>query len=927
MEHHDYVRVEFTCFARTRYGQELKIESKDSIVSCKLDTTPDEWPVWSGSLILERNQRFVYNYCIVDGDSKLVEPRVERSITPVDGYLEVEEVYGNLKDEENDLRSMQESFPSEKSSMTYYKNDVASTDLDTTPERKKTIHIVCFHLPVKLSQDPETKEWKAVWGESLIARSDNSVANDINTRWYGTVGEVSNTTDQDKIRQLLASMNCVPLFLPKEITAGAYLGYCKEILWPSFHNVDILDLTCACWQPKDAKVWNQSIAESWWAAYVEMNRTFFVHLVQMVGDDDIVWVHDYHLMLLPRMLSARDLYYNEDWLGEGDTLKKQQTPKQAQIIFFLHIPFPTSQIFRSLTHGSELLNGIVGAHVVGFHAFDHARHFLNACKRLMGLSHQTVPGGLTGIKYHGRTVTVVVRHVSIEPDHVSGRLHEIKTAEDNESFDINTSFYTTALKQHKVVFAGVDTCQRLSGIALKLLAFERFLWEYEHWRHKVALVQVGLVEEKRPADENRTSSEINTLVSRINDAFPGSVYYKEVSSKFLSLIHRLKLWLNADVLVDCSIREGLNLAPFEYIYIRQQNPGLVLASEFSATASLLNGALRLNPFDLVSTAAAFDVAMTLSPKERAARHARDLPYVLSRPSGKWTREILQDMQFGLMQQEIESRTQSQQRRTNKEILHTIGLDRKDTNEVSQVFIIDIDESLSGVSSDRVGLYIKQSMNFFPNNHLFMCYALTEALERTAQKCNNVLFSRTIPLKYLTLTSGIRSGTILASSSGLCLPRFVQESDRAHRVWYLFESSLDWNEVRSTALPILRWFTARTNGSSILKAHGLAWTYYRTDPEWGRIQASQLITELRSALDASQVFISHHEGGYVEILPKMDTTLLQILLELIMRHPKLVRNDAVENSNKFDHKENRCSLDAKLFSISRDNNRTKIFSSL
>ncbi|KAH8084405.1 hypothetical protein JL720_7897 [Aureococcus anophagefferens] len=241
------------------------------------------------------------------------------------------------------------------------------------------------------------------------------------------------------------------------------------------------------------------------------------------------------------------------------------TKRKARIVFFLHIPFPTSQLFCSIAHGSRLLTGLVGADVVGFHAFDHARHFLNACKRLMGMPHKSVQGGVTGVEYEGRTVMVVVRHVSVEPGKILRALGGDATLREIEALDL--TLQPLMAKKPKVVLAGVDSCQRLSGVALKLLAFERFLSEYPQWRGRVVLVQYALLDGTRVEDEARTSGELRKLAARINGQCAGAVEYREMPSSRLTLPVRLALWNRADALIGTAIREGHNLAPFESAFM------------------------------------------------------------------------------------------------------------------------------------------------------------------------------------------------------------------------------------------------------------------------------------------------------------------------------------------------------------------------
>jgi trehalose 6-phosphate synthase/phosphatase len=152
-----------------------------------------------------------------------------------------------------------------------------------------------------------------------------------------------------------------------------------------------------------ASDWDQSRLDNWWNAYQEVNQEFARVVNRQVRPESYLWIHDYHLSLLPRYLN------------------KMEPGKLCRKVFFLHIPFPTSQIFRELECGEAILEGMLHADVVGFHAFDHARHFLNAAKRILGLNYESLVGGLIGVQFQGKIVLVSMSNVSIEPRITDGK--------------------------------------------------------------------------------------------------------------------------------------------------------------------------------------------------------------------------------------------------------------------------------------------------------------------------------------------------------------------------------------------------------------------------------------------------------------------------------------------------------------------------
>ena len=320
------------------------------------------------------------------------------------------------------------------SEMTASKSDTSLNALDSMMVdtqgkkiKRRRIFIVCYHLPVIVSKNPVTGEWQACWSESLLAKTENSTfVSAFDPHWVGTLTTNSPISEEDKVvlKELLATMDCTALFLDEAVSNAHYKGYCKQVLWMAFHHVDELDMLNPAFSfdldsagnpqggPSDDSLlelrsfWDQRHISQWWEAYNIVNHTFAVEVASMVHHEDVVWVHDYHLSLLPRMLRE-----------EENKLRSQFTKK----IFFLHIPFPVSLIFKEMECGEAVLEGMLHADVVGFHGFSDARHFLSSCKRILGVPHESLEGGLIGIKYNGRTVVVTMSGVSIEPPHVDGK--------------------------------------------------------------------------------------------------------------------------------------------------------------------------------------------------------------------------------------------------------------------------------------------------------------------------------------------------------------------------------------------------------------------------------------------------------------------------------------------------------------------------
>jgi len=781
----------------------------------------------------------------------------------------------------------------------------------------KTIFI-CFHLPVVVVKIDG--QWQATWSESLLASKEGSkIVATYRAHWIGTVTPhppISDSNEEDKlaIRSVLAAMDCTPIFLDPTTRQDHYYGFCKQVLWPAFHNIDLLDLSVSGANGsvgnntnnngKDnggngtdssggaaTSDWDQSRLDDWWKAFQKVNKEFATVVEEIVGRDSgighmidktYLWIHDYHLALLPQYLCEKD-----------------RATKYCRKVFFLHIPFPTSQIFRELECGEEILQGMLHADVVGFHSFDHARHFLNANKRIMGLNYENLVGGLIGVNYMGRTVLVSMSNVSIEPKMVDAALKLPVVGTECK-----------ALRQthrDRSIICGVEIGQRLSGSSLKLLAYERLLQDYPSWQPKVVMVLRILLPGSRKRDEQITIRELRQIVQRIQDKFGTAVIdYKEIIGSTLPLDQRLALWKASDVLMLTPIREGLNHWPMEYIYSKHDMaPGVVIASEFSAVCSILNGALRVNPFDIQMAVTIMDKALSMDPEEKEGRRYRDMDFVSNSPSDRWVRNVLRDMNdaYTASSSAIKSSENSplpgmstpprsgsrtpRHRRKNssskirrEEVQGTAAFLLKESHnsfthlkpkvlkqayDVSKRRVIILDFNGTIVLKEPPGKYLKREILGTSGNK-----PPPQVLEALALLCrdsrNTVYVNSGDSAENVLNALGHIYNLGLAVSNGAKFSPPMQDKGEERR-WQTFDLGVDWDAVKRVALPVLSKYTARSNGSFVkLTTSSIGWSYYSCDPEWGSLQASHLVLELEAELKAFDVRLVTLKG-IVEIVPR------------------------------------------------------------
>jgi len=795
---------------------------------------------------------------------------------------------------------------------TALEDDKEKADNNNDDNGKSKLYLVCFHLPLIVTHDDaDTGEWHVVWNESLLAKTTQrlpvgDITSQYDMHWIGTAtlpqkADGSEYTDEElePLHVKLKELECTVLFLPDDIRRAHYYGMCKQVLWPAFHNIDLLDLSEAGFDniynvgnnnplvgDYDAvqfsvsnsivSDWDQSRLEDWWAAYRRVNRIFSDHVCSLVTHktaESIIWVHDYHLSLLPKYIHTSEVI--------------KYGCRRSKMVFFLHIPFPTSQIFRELECGDALLEGMLHSNIIGFHAFDHARHFLHSCKRIKGCDYDTLVGGLIGVKFDKRVVVVDMSNVSIEVDQTMIGL------EHPETHEICERYKTKYAKKH--VIAGVDVAQRLSGVAQKLLAFERLLADYPVWQGKVVLIQRMLIPNTRRTDEISTLKQVRMLVNRIKNTFSTHhvIDYMEFNQSSLRMHERLGLWLASDIYLSTVVREGLNLMPLEYIYARKEpaEAGVVIASEFSAVCSVLNGALRVNPFDVQMTASCIDKALTMPHIEREGRRHRDIDFVSSCPSSQWTRNVLRDLsEITCMNPEVHLQVQPTLKNHESSTLTTTGEPyaspyeiHKAYNETSKrVIILDFNGTL--VRKEPTGKYLKREI--LGTSGQKPPSTVMKALKTLSSDPQNVVFVVSGDTQEnLESAIGSISGLGLAASNGACFAWPCKEGQQGHQ-WYSFEFGDDWNAVKELALPIMSKYTARTNGSTMkLSDASIGWSYYSCDPEWGSLQARHLLVELEHQLAAFDVRFVTIKGG-LEVVPKMmnkGVVVTKILREVASRN--------------------------------------------
>jgi trehalose 6-phosphate synthase len=339
--------------------------------------------------------------------------------------------------------------------------------------------------------------------------------------------------------------------------------------------------------------------ESAWDAYTEANRLFAKAVAKDVQDNDMVWVHDYHLMLMPAMLREE--------LGN--------TKQNVKIGFFLHTPVPSSEIYRILPVRNEILLGVLHCDLIGFHTYDYARHFLSSCSRILGLA--TTPNG---VEFQGKVVTVGAFPIGIDPEKFDEGLQKPKVQERIAALEKKF--------QGVKLIVGVDRLDYIKGVPQKLHALEVFLTEHPEWIGKVVLVQVAVPSRQDVEEYQNLRAVVNELVGRINGKF-GTIEFMPIHfmHKSVSFDELIALYAVSDVCLVSSTRDGMNLVSYEYIATQEKRHGVMILSEFTGAAQSLNGSLIVNPWNTEELADAIHDAVTMGDEQRSLNYQKLSKYV------------------------------------------------------------------------------------------------------------------------------------------------------------------------------------------------------------------------------------------------------------------------------------------------------------
>jgi len=421
--------------------------------------------------------------------------------------------------------------------------------------------------------------------------------------WVGTLGMPTGALTADQMQEiedrLATEHDMLAVFCDDTDFDGHYAHFCKQILWPVFH-YQIPD------NPKSKAYEDHS-----WTYYEKVNQAFADKIVKNWKRGDVIWIHDYHLLLVPGMIRAK--------------------LPEAKIGFFLHVAFPSSEIFRCLAMRKELLEGMLGANLVGFQIREYTRHFLQTCSRLLNV--EATPDGL---ELEDRFVDVVNLAIGIDP---------VNLAVNREDEEVHR-WISVLSKQYegKKLIVARDKLDHVRGVRQKLLSFELFLNKNPQWRGKIVLIQVAL----STSEKSELDATVSDIVTRVNSTWANLAYQPVVYLKQdIDYAQYLALLSVADALMITSQREGMNLTSHEFLFCQDgkypdgKKHGSLILSEFTGTASIFAGhQLSVNPWDYRACSNAIKQAIEMGDEEKQSRWGKLYEAVLHHTGSHWASEFL-----------------------------------------------------------------------------------------------------------------------------------------------------------------------------------------------------------------------------------------------------------------------------------------------
>ncbi len=626
--------------------------------------------------------------------------------------------------------------------------------------------IISNRLPVSVEKRKRGLRFEPSIGG--LATSLKSFYKSYNSIWIGWPGiNLERIKEEEQVVEArLLSEGCHPVFLSQRDIEDYYHGFCNNTIWPLFHYYPPYTI----------------YSKDLWQAYERVNEVFANAVAEVAELGDIIWIHDYHLMLLPRLV-------------------RERLPR-ATIGFFLHIPFPSFEIFRLLPWRRQILEGLLGADLIGFHTYDYAQHFLNSVHRLLG--YEDTMGQITSID---RIIKADVFPIGIDYEEYSSYARDWRVQRE-------ISKLREKLGDCKIILS-IDRLDYTKGIPQRLEAFSLFLERNPQYKEKLILFLVVVPSRTKVEAYALLKKQIDELVGAINGKY-GSIGFTPIQYVYRSLpFHSLiALYNMADIALITPLRDGMNLISKEYIATRTDGKGVLILSETAGAAKELGEAIIINVNNQEEIVQALEEALVMPEEEQIERNRMMQKRLQRYNVTRWADDFIDRL---LCARKLQS--QMEAKSLNHETKMKLVSDFQESNQ--RLMLLDYDGTLVPFSG--------KPERARPSDEIIKLLG-----ELTKSPKNEVV-----------LISGRDKGTMEkwfgGLSAGLVAEHGVWTKEKG-KEWEMIETlSSDWKgEVR----PILELYVDRTPGSFVEeKEFSLAWHYRKVGHRLGDMRARELTNDL------------------------------------------------------------------------------------
>jgi len=603
-----------------------------------------------------------------------------------------------------------------------------------------------------------------------VSSALSSIYGGYDSVWFGRCclsGDWSSSAKSSLRKHLSAERGWHPLYFSDPGLIEGADAFCHRCIWPLFHY-----FTESC-----------EFSDDWWQAYQTFNKKFYQMIKPSLKPNDTVWIHDYHLMLLPQMV-------------------RQDFP-DITIGFFLHTPFPSFELFRILPWRAELLRGVLGADLVGFHIYEYTRHFQSSVFRILG--------------YESKMGNIMVDDHLVHTDSFSLGVDFAKFAVMRKSDDVKKRIdrIATKMKDRKVVLS-IDRLDYSRGIENKLDVIDNFFsTKPSHIGHVVFYIRLftsGGDTQHATAYKKKITRQVRACNDKhkTKDWKPIEMHHDTVPQEEI-----IALYNSADVLLVSSMRDGMNLISKEYFAARGSNAGVVVLSEFMGGTRELSEAILFNPNDRDGFLQALHKAVTMPEKKKSDSFKKMLARLQRNTAMSWSVDFMEGLkQVKTKQAEIKSRKFTEKIRTQMLAdYHTAS---------KRLFILDYNGTLvplpASGKSRPPGKHIIDVLSILADNKYNTVVIITDNKRELLQKW----FAKI--------------GVDLIA----CSDAAIRRNGRWH---VMQELTTEWKEG---ARPILEKYVVRTPGSYIdEKNYSLIWHFENAVKELGEVRSRELIDDLKS----------------------------------------------------------------------------------